>query len=290
MLINIKCINATCCGVVFSNLMEAPDSMSYQGRAELLRIFKNRKSSIKKAIIYLRPPHLEFLKLCLIQGGNLLDIGCEYGDFLSVAQRTYNVSGIDINAQAISFAKEKLHLKQVYLASLHEYYKIWQRTNSPSYDVVTLFDVFEHFDKPKETLSIVREMLKPGGWIAISVPNRDRWPNLHEESDQPPWHLTYWNKDALAQCISRNGFKPSLVKVLQDPGRILIETASIVTRPVFSRKSSKFYGRTPSGSFVLPGWLITSRDIIKYLELPLDVILQIVKAQGQGLLIVGTRV
>ena len=69
-----------------------------------------------------------------------------------------------------------------------------------------LFYVFEHFDKPKETLSIVREMLKPGGWIAISVPNRDRWPNLHEESDQPPWHLTYWNKDALAQCISRNEF------------------------------------------------------------------------------------
>lgn len=40
------------------------------------------------------------------------------------------------------------------------------------FDVITFFEVLEHQDRPREFLERVKELLKPGGWLAGSVPKR----------------------------------------------------------------------------------------------------------------------
>jgi len=54
--------------------------------------------------------------------------------------------------------------------------------------------VLEHQDRPREFLEKVKELLKPGGWIAGSVPNRQLFrfsnkPLNYQMGNFPPHHF-----------------------------------------------------------------------------------------------------
>jgi 2-polyprenyl-3-methyl-5-hydroxy-6-metoxy-1,4-benzoquinol methylase len=42
---------------------------------------------------------------------------------------------------------------------------------SNSLDFITFWEVLEHIDNPKEVVEEVKRLLKPGGYMIISVPN-----------------------------------------------------------------------------------------------------------------------
>ena len=63
------------------------------------------------------------------------------------------------------------------------------------FDVVCMWHVFEHLAQPKETLSIIKKILKPDGYLMMSLPNigsvqsrlsRGKWLHL-----DPPKHLFF---------------------------------------------------------------------------------------------------
>ena len=43
------------------------------------------------------------------------------------------------------------------------------------FDIVTLWDVFEHLPDPVRTMRIIRRILKPDGFIVITTPNTESW-------------------------------------------------------------------------------------------------------------------
>ncbi len=47
-------------------------------------------------------------------------------------------------------------------------------------------------------------LLRPGGLLLVSVPNRDRWP-VREFMDYPPHHLLRWSARALRAFLRREG-------------------------------------------------------------------------------------
>lgn len=49
----------------------------------------------------------------------------------------------------------------------------WQQDCAGFFDVVTLWDVFEHVNFPAETLQNVYNVMKPGGWLFLDTPRRD---------------------------------------------------------------------------------------------------------------------
>ena len=70
----------------------------------------------------------------------------------------------------------------------------------------------EHQDKPREFLNIVKELLKDGGYIAGSVPNRESY--FHRELNQknsiidfPPHHFLRFSDISLKNCLEIIGFK-----------------------------------------------------------------------------------
>jgi 2-polyprenyl-3-methyl-5-hydroxy-6-metoxy-1,4-benzoquinol methylase len=42
-----------------------------------------------------------------------------------------------------------------------------------SFDVITLWSVIEHVNDPKAVMSIVNELIKPGGVVVVKTPNQD---------------------------------------------------------------------------------------------------------------------
>src|SRR5215467_7795286 len=131
--------------------------------------------------------HLHRYALCLqlVTGKTVLDIasGEGYGAAL-LATVAKSVTGVDIEVDSVNHAK-------------HLYYKpnltflVGSCENVPLpdnlFDVVTSFETIEHHDKHEEMLDEIKRVLKPGGVVIISSPNRLTY------SDEPgyknPFHV-----------------------------------------------------------------------------------------------------
>jgi 2-polyprenyl-3-methyl-5-hydroxy-6-metoxy-1,4-benzoquinol methylase len=106
--------------------------------------------------------------------GKLLDVGCGDGRFLRYAkEQGFEVWGIDFDKKSVESAKRNLGIDTIFAMSLEEFYEYAKEKNL-KFDVITFFEVLEHQDKPREFLEMVKGLLKEGGYIAGSVPNR-KW-------------------------------------------------------------------------------------------------------------------
>jgi hypothetical protein len=72
-------------------------------------------------------------------------------------------------------------------------------------------EVLEYQNKPREFLEMVKGLLGEGGYIAGSVPNRERlfvemdWKYFH--GDYPPHHFLRFSKSSLEKVLNFSGFK-----------------------------------------------------------------------------------
>jgi SAM-dependent methyltransferase len=138
---------------------------------------------------------------------SLLDVGCGDGEFLKKAQEVgYKVTGIDLNRILISKIKEKYNL-EVYPMNFEEFTREFpQRT----FDIITFFEVLEHMNNLDKFFNLIKSKLKTNGYIALSVPNRNRFRfglKRFPEWDSPPHHFTWWNVNSLKKLLTIKGFK-----------------------------------------------------------------------------------
>lgn len=101
----------------------------------------------------------------------ILEIGCGWGKYLQVLNDLgyHNVTGIDISDEQITFAKEKLSLKNVFCGDAIDFI----RSSKEIYDVVIMADVVEHLDLDYalELGEMVYNALNSGGVYLMQVPN-----------------------------------------------------------------------------------------------------------------------
>ncbi|OPY87993.1 MAG: Ubiquinone biosynthesis O-methyltransferase [Syntrophaceae bacterium PtaU1.Bin231] len=97
--------------------------------------------------------------------GRLLDVGCGCGFFLQAAMRRgWRVAGIDPSAESIRFARSLVG-DVVTQATLEGF-------SSPGrFTAATLINVLDHFVHPWSEMRRVRDLLEPGGFVFIRVPN-----------------------------------------------------------------------------------------------------------------------
>jgi len=154
--------------------------------------------------------HKMFFKHFPLKSGRLLDVGCGDGRFLKKAKEVgFEVWGIDFDRKSVEVCRKKRGLENVYAMSLEEFSE-FAKKKGLKFDVITFFEVLEHQDRPREFLEKVKELLKPGGWIAGSVPNREGIFKLlerkHTKIDYPPHHFLWFNKKSLLNLLSLAGF------------------------------------------------------------------------------------
>ena len=192
----------------------------------------------------LEPGHKYFLTDPRAPGrGELFDIGCGTGNFLEAARDTgYSVSGTELDRNAASFAKERLGLPRILGLTISEFA---EKYPGEKFDVVTFFEVLEHQAAPVEFLEKVKACLRPGAYIALSVPNRERWLTGPDVLDYPPNHFLRWNVSALRNLLSAQGFE--ILSVREQPAGVVhaAQMINIALRTGLMRKAAG----TASNSF-----------------------------------------
>ncbi len=143
--------------------------------------------------------------------GKLLDVGCGDGRFLRYAkEQGFEVWGIDFDKKSVENVKRNLGIDTVFAMSLEEFYE-YSKERRLKFDVITFFEVLEHQDKPREFLEIVRGLLKEGGYIAGSVPDRESMfielLRYNYVDDYPPHHFLRFSKPSLEKALNFVGFK-----------------------------------------------------------------------------------
>ena len=154
---------------------------------------------------------LDLLASKACQKGNLLEIGCGLGTFMETAsERGFSVTGIELNMYLASYAKNKgLNVLE------DDFYRL---IFSPSsFDIIVMDQVLEHMGEPITALIKARELLKPGGYIFIGIPEFD-WLKLFLSHIPVPWkstkpmwspedHLFYFKPSTLKKLVEKAGFR-----------------------------------------------------------------------------------
>ena len=153
--------------------------------------------------------HMAAQKVALVRsrltGGKLLDVGAGFGHFVQAARRAgFDANGIEVSPVGARFARERLDapVTQGTLDSV----------DAPpgAFDAITLWDVLEHVHSARTALDQVGGLLRPGGYVFLTVPDAD---GLLARLMGPKWfgyqkidHTYYFTPRTIRKLLSASGF------------------------------------------------------------------------------------
>jgi SAM-dependent methyltransferase len=174
----------------------------------------------------------------------LLDIGCGSGSHTSrAAERVTHAVGIDYDLTALHSAQ------RITATQSHEPGFVQASAEAPlpfcsaTFDTVILLDVIEHLHGRLALLRQIHRVLRPGGQLLLSAPNRDtswkrqlRAARLAYYAD--PDHKIEYNLDELLRELAAGGFEPKQkpqVIVYDTPWAALIDLAGGLSLSLYGR-------------------------------------------------------
>lgn len=132
-----------------------------------------------------------------VTGGNLLDIGCSYGRFISAASSYFDCFGMDVDPDVVRKAGSFGHGKGFVCSRL-------PCIPFDGLDVITMLDVLEHLPDPEAALKSAYDSLKPGGILLIVVPVYDGpFGLLVSLLDRDPTHVRKESRQYWLSCMGR---------------------------------------------------------------------------------------
>ncbi|HKJ25792.1 MAG TPA: methyltransferase domain-containing protein [Myxococcota bacterium] len=153
--------------------------------------------------------------------GRLLDVGCGLGHFVKAMQDRFPIWetwGCEISPVAVRFAADEVGAANVRAGRVED-----AGFPPESFDLVTMWDVFEHLKEPERLLRHLRGLLRPGGALFLHTPNAQvqvpkavvkRW-LLGMKTGRhylvPNDHLHVYTPRTARTLIERNGFEVRFV-------------------------------------------------------------------------------
>ena len=135
--------------------------------------------------------------------GKLLDVGCAFGFFVELARdKGFDAYGFDPSLHAVTEAKRLVGPERIKLGTIDSI-----SYPKKSFDVITMFDVFEHLQDPGGDIAKLNTYLKDDGIILIATGNtaslmekilKRRWTFYI-----PPQHLFFFNKATMSALLAK---------------------------------------------------------------------------------------
>ncbi len=125
--------------------------------------------------VYLMDQRLKLVRFYLeLNNCKTLDVGAGLGKFqMLLAEHGAQSYGIEPSATRREYAQKKFGLPLSAELVDSDY---WQDDYSGYFDLITLWDVLEHVNFPRETMFAISKLLKPGGKIFLDTPSRNTLP------------------------------------------------------------------------------------------------------------------
>jgi 2-polyprenyl-3-methyl-5-hydroxy-6-metoxy-1,4-benzoquinol methylase len=199
-----RIVRCLVCGLVATNPKLPPE--------ELAKLYSDVEDKVYVANIPARVHTFDYnfkrVLSYLPKNTKLLDIGSYYGVFLNVARTYgYKVKGVEPSMAGSNFAR-KTYAVDVHSGTLGNMVDTGER-----FEVVTSWDVMEHFFSPMDEIKLINKQMTNGGIFAFCTLNWDNW-YARLMGEKWPWlmdmHLYYFDDKIIDEMMRRSGFKLKL--------------------------------------------------------------------------------
>ena len=171
-------------------------------------------------------------------GLDVLDVasGEGYGA-AQIAQVARRVTGVDyaqaaVDGASASFPRDNLRFMQGDARSLP--------LGDASFDIAVSFETIEHFDHQEKFLAEIARVLKPGGLVIISTPDRDIYSPAHTGANE--YHVRELSRTEFATLLSRHFTEVSVLVQRPIHGCAIMGEAGTAVPPlVFDRRGAAHF-------------------------------------------------
>jgi len=200
----------------YKNVYLTPEYRTVEGfdipdpRQELVSTTKYMEHVANEVEDYRTPP------------GRWLDVGSAYGGLiLEAATRGWDAEGIEPFGEAVNFCRDSLNLRVVQgdiaAADLPK----------EAFDVITMMEVLEHFDRPVQAMMRISKLAKPGSLLMLTTPNPNSPAALLTKGNwigwKPPTHVCLFDFHSVRLLLERTGWKPLRIKACGIyPGQLIV--------------------------------------------------------------------
>lgn len=140
--------------------------------------------------------------LDLAPGANLLEVGCASGGNLEMLGEFGAVKACEYDVTTLELARRLHPGVEIERCELPEVVPFGEE----KYDVIGVFDVLEHVEADAAALRSLRERLKPGGRVVLTVPAfRWLW-SAHDEINQ---HFRRYTRQEMVARLREAGLEPA---------------------------------------------------------------------------------
>jgi len=138
--------------------------------------------------------------------GSILDLGCSTGHFLYHMQKhKWQATGIEPSPEA-GWQAHKLYGLPIIVGELATV-----QFSIPKFNVVTMWDVFEHLHNPIANLKQLHRCLYPDGLLIFTIPNLDSFDCKIFQKEWIGWdaprHLHLCSLDTITTLLQQTGFQ-----------------------------------------------------------------------------------
>jgi SAM-dependent methyltransferase len=171
--------------------------------------------------------------------GRLLDVGCGVGDLMAALERHgWDVVGLEPSRVACSHAAGRG--LEVHCGTIDE--APW---GDSTFDAIVFNHALEHIPNPEDALRRAAALLRPGGILAVAVPNFGSWQRRLFGSRwfqlDLPRHLQHFDRGSLGSLATRAGLQPLEFRTASmRPGLLMSLQYACFGRPVFNGRGLRW--------------------------------------------------
>jgi len=143
-----------------------------------------------------------------IKGGRILDVGCGAGQFLwALDSKRWEKTGVELSRDTVELVRSRLPSLRLVMGDIYS-----SELPEAFFDAVTFWHALEHLPDPEAVLGRAAALLRPNGWLIVSLPNlasfqaklfREYWYPF----DDVPRHLYHFSGRALDLLFERTGLQ-----------------------------------------------------------------------------------